>query len=86
MTDPTKPATPAEAEELAKTMVSAYLSACRLTDRDQIGNYLMKLCSVAGVVMAHAEGRQMAAERLAGTAAFIHNTMPKDPAPLRPVQ
>ena len=81
-----KPADPAEAEELAKKAVSDYLTACRMTDRDQIGNYLMKLCSVAGVVMASAEGSEAAADRLAGTAAFIFKTMPKHRANLRPVQ
>lgn len=84
-----KPATPSEAEELAKKAVGEYLTACRIAgtdDREAMGNYLMKLCSVAGVVMAHAQGRQIAAERLAGTAAYIHNTMPEEPAQLRQVQ
>ena len=35
------PATPAEAEELAKKIVGEYLTACRMTDRDQISNYLI---------------------------------------------
>ena len=81
-----KPATPAEAEELAKKAVGDYLNACRMTDRDQIGNYLMKLCSVAGVVMAQAEGSVSAYERLSGTAAFIAKTMPEQPAKLHRVQ
>lgn len=50
------------------------------------GNYLMKLCSVAGCVMANAEGRETAAERLMGTAAFVYETMPREPAKLMPVQ
>jgi hypothetical protein len=82
----TKPATPAEAEELAKKVVGEYLTACRMTDRDQIGNYLMKLCSVAGVLMANAEGASSAVERLIGTAAFVGKTMPKNPAALHKVQ
>ena len=82
----TKPATPAEAEELAKKAVGDYLTACRMTDREQIGNYLMKLVSVAGVVMANAEGSEVAADRLSGTAAFIFKSMPKKPANLRPAQ
>lgn len=81
-----KPATPAEAEELAKKAVGDYLHACHMTHRDQIGNYLMKLCSVAGVLMAQAEGSQAAADRLIGTAAFVAKTMPKNPAELRTVQ
>lgn len=84
MTD--RPATPVEAEDLAKKAVSEYLTACRMTDREQIGNYLMKLCSVAGCVMANAEGSESAADRLTGTAAFVFKTMPKKPASLRPVQ
>ena len=84
MTD--KPASPAEAEQLAKKAVGDYLTACRMTDRQQIGNYLMKLCSVAGCVMANAEGSEAAADRLTGTAAFVFKTMPKKPASLRPVQ
>jgi hypothetical protein len=80
------PATPEEAEKLAKKFVSAYLTACRITDQNQIGNYLMKLCSVAGVVMANAEGSEAAAERLTGTAAFVFQTMPKTPGTLHRVQ
>lgn len=79
-------ATPGQAEELAKKAVSEYLTACGMTHRDQIGNYLMKLCSVAGCVMANAEGSRAAAERLAGTAAFIRKSMPKQPATLHKVQ
>ena len=81
-----KPATPAEAEQLAKKAVGDYLSACHMTDRDQIGNYLMKLCSVAGVLMAQAEGSEKAADRLSGTAAFVFKTMPKTPGALHRVQ
>ncbi len=80
------PATPAEAEDLAKQAVEQYLTACRLTDAAQIGNYLMKLCSVAGVVMAQAEGSVQAYERLVVTAAFIAKTMPEQPAKLHRVQ
>lgn len=82
----TKPATPAEAEELAKKAVSDYLTACRMTDRDQISNYLMKLCSVAGVTMANADGADDAFNRLLGTAQFVLKTMPKKPAKLVPLQ
>ena len=85
----TKPATPAEAEELAKKAVGDYLTACRLAsveDREAMGNYLMKLCSVAGCVMANAEGADTAFDRLLGTAQFVLKTMPKQPAPLRPIQ
>jgi len=79
------PATPAEAEELAKKAVGDYLTACRMNARNPeiIGNYLMKLASVTGVMMAHAEGSRVAAKRLVGTARFVVNTMPKIPAPFK---
>lgn len=80
------PATPTEAEELAKKAVGDYLNACRMTDRDQISNYLMKLTSVAGVMMANADGADDAFNRLLGTAQFVLKTMPKKPAKLHPVQ
>ena len=84
----TKPATPAEAETLAKKAVGDYLTACRMASADPvaIGNYLMKLASVTGVLMANAEGADIAFDRLLGTAQFVLKTMPKRPATLRPVQ
>lgn len=84
----TTPATPAEAEDLAKKAVGDYLTACRLASRDPvaIGNYLMKLASVAGCLMANAEGADVAFDRLLGTAQFVLKTMPKKPARLHPVQ
>lgn len=83
-----KPATPAEAEELAKKAVGDYLTACRMDSADPVamGNYLMKLCSVAGCVMAQAEGSETAAARLNGTAVFVLKNMPRQAATLRPVQ
>lgn len=86
--DKRKPATPAEAEELAKKAVGDYLTACRIDKPDPVmmGNYLMKLASVTGVMMANAEGGAEAALRLQGTAAFVLKTMPKKPATLRPIQ
>jgi hypothetical protein len=80
------PATPAEAEEHAKRVVADYLTACRINDPAQVGNYLMKLASVAGALMANAEGADMAFDRLLGTAQFVLKTMPKKPATLRTVQ
>ena len=80
------PATPAEAEESAKRAVADYLNACRINDPAQVGNYLMKLASVAGVLMANAEGADMAFDRLLGTAQFVLKNMPKKPATLRTVQ
>jgi len=88
MTEAKKPATPAEAEELAKKAVGDYLTACRLAspDPEAMGNYLMKLASVTGCLMANAEGADTAFDRLLGTAQFVLKTMPKKPATLHPVQ
>lgn len=86
---PVKPrpaATPAEAEELAKKAVGDYLTACRMVDAENVGNYLMKLASVTGVMMANAEGADAAFDRLLGTAQFVLKTMPKKPAMLHPMQ
>ena len=80
------PATQIEAEEFAKQAVQQYLNACRMSNRNQMGNYLMKLCSVAGVVMALAEGSEDAAQRLEATAAFIRRKMPAEPARMEPLQ
>ena len=84
----TKPATPAEAEDLAKKAVADYLTACCLANGDpqMIGNYLMKLASVAGILMAQAEGSVVAFGRLYGTAQFVLKKMPELPATLRSVQ
>jgi len=71
-----------EAERLATLIIDAYLEACGAPGRDAVGNYLMKLCSVAGVLMANAEGSVTAAERLHGTANFIAKSMPPEPGPL----
>lgn len=51
-----------------------------------MGNYLMKLASVTGCLMANAEGADIAFDRLLGTAQFVLRTMPKKPATLRPIQ
>lgn len=79
-------ATPDEAEELAKKALGEYLTACRMQSRDDLGNALMKLASVVGVYMAANEGREIAAQRLEGTAAFIRKNGPKFPCKLEPLQ
>lgn len=86
MDETNKPADQAEAEEHAKKAVSDYLNACRIADPCQVGNYLMKLASVAGVIMANAEGADAAFDRLLGTAQFVLKSMPKKPAKLAKVQ
>jgi len=74
--------TPAQAEALAKKAVQDYLNACAMQSRDDIGNALMKLVSVTGVLMACTEGREIAAQRLEGTAAFIRINGPQFPKKL----
>lgn len=65
-------ATPTEAEEIAVKAIKTYLEACRTTQSDpNYSNYLMKLCSVAGVTIAQKEGFVVAAQRLEGTALFL---------------
>jgi hypothetical protein len=81
-----KPADQAEAERIAARIVGEYLTSCRMTDQAQIGNYLMKLVSVAGVVMAQAEGSYQAYDRLVGTAEFVRKTMPSTPGKLERAQ
>ncbi len=80
----TNPTTPDETEALAKKLVSEYLTACRLTSANptDIGDRLMKLVSVAGLLMAQAEGSEVAQARLIGTGQFVRKTMPKKPAKL----
>jgi hypothetical protein len=75
------PATHVEAEELARSAVAGYMAACRAggLSPEMQGNYLMKLVSVAGLLMASAEGSQCAAERLIGTAGFVLHKMPAKP-------
>jgi len=79
------PTTPDEAEALAIKAVGDYLSACRMDSAENVGNYLMKLCSVVGVSMARAEGCDMAAARLMGTASFVAQNMPQAPARITPI-
>lgn len=75
-----------QAEELAKKAVGDYLTACDMDSRDGLGNALMKLASVVAVMMACNEGREIAAQRLEGTAAFIRKNGPQFPQRLETVQ
>ncbi|ODA18741.1 hypothetical protein A9G00_43815 [Achromobacter xylosoxidans] len=80
------PIGPEAAEQAAVRTVRNYLNACCMTDRSQIGNYLMKLASVGAVVMAQAEGSEAAAQRLEATAAWVRQKMPAEPARMEPLQ
>ena len=71
------PATTGEAEALATKAVSDYLNACRMSDQSNLGNYLLKLVSVASAVMAQSEGPDIAVERLKIAAEFVRRNMPK---------
>lgn len=63
--------TPKEAEILAQQAIQNYLNACCLQTATDAGNALMKLCSVAGLVMCATVGQEEAVARLEGTAAYI---------------
>lgn len=63
--------TPKEAEELAQKAIQNYLNACHLQTVEDAGNALMKLVSVAGLMMCATVGQDDAVARLQGTAAHI---------------
>jgi len=67
----TKMVTPKEAEALAQQAIQNYLNACHLQTVEDSGNALMKLCSVAGLMMCATIGQDEAVARLQGTAAHI---------------
>lgn len=64
-----------EAEALAKKHMQDYLNACGLDTVEDAGNALMKLCSVAGVMLCATVGYDEAVERLYATAQFIEGRM-----------
>jgi hypothetical protein len=64
-----------EAESLAQKLIQDYLNACKLDTTQDAGNALMKLCSVAGVMMVATVGYQEAVDRMKSTASFIAVTM-----------
>ena len=70
-----KMVTQAEAEELAKKVIQLYLDECGLITQKDAGNALMKLCSVAGVMMVATVGYDDAVSRMKGTASFIETKM-----------
>ncbi len=80
------PVTHRQAEELAKKALQEYLNACDMQGRADIGNALMKLVSVVGIYMAATEGREIAAQRLEGTAAFLRKNGPLFPLDLHTLQ
>lgn len=49
----------------------ARVNACNLQTVDDAGNALMKLCSMAGLMMCATVGQEEAVARLEGTAAHI---------------
>ena len=60
-----------EAERLATTMADRYLAECEAASPTDRANALMKLISVAGVMIARERGSNEAADRLEGTARFV---------------
>lgn len=68
--NPSTPATPDEAEELARVLLKSYLIGCR-ADMPNVMNYLIKLCGVAGYGMANVEGPERAALHLHAMAEYV---------------
>ena len=64
-----------QAEDLAKKHLEDYLTACGPNTVEDTGNVLMKLCSVAGVMMVAAVGHDDAVKRLQAVASFISKIM-----------
>lgn len=64
-----------QAEELAKKHLQEYLNACGLDTTQDAGNALMKMCSVAGVMMVATVGYDDAVQRMYGTAEFVEKKM-----------
>jgi hypothetical protein len=60
-----------EAEDLAGKLVAEYITACDCKSRQDVANVLMKLCSLAGLVMAAGVGAGDAAGRLEATAQYV---------------
>ncbi len=63
--------TPAAAEELAQAKLQEYINACNCQTMTDVGNVLMKICSVAGLMMCATVGQNEAVARLEGTAKHI---------------
>ena len=60
-----------DAEELAKTVLQNFVDACHCQNTQDVANVLMKVCSVAGVMMCAVVGQTEAVQRIDGTADFI---------------
>jgi len=64
-----------EAEELAIKHLKDYLNACGLITTEDAGNALMKLCSMAGVMMVAAVGHEEAVQRMQGVSGFVEHKL-----------
>lgn len=64
-----------KAEEMAKQLIQQYLNDCQLDATQDAGKALMKLMSVAGVLMVATVGYDEAVDRMYSTAAFIEKKM-----------
>ena len=72
------PATPEEAERLARKVVGDYLTGCSMYgyQPEALGNYLQVLTTLAGMLMARAEGSHKAVGRMQSAAEFVSSVMP----------
>jgi len=75
------PASPEQAENLARKAVGDYLTACTMAgyQPEAVGNYLQMLATVAGMIMAKAEGSSTAVRRMESAAKVVHSLMPVTP-------
>jgi hypothetical protein len=75
------PASPQEAENLARKAVGEYLTACNMYGYQPaaLADYLQTLSTLAGLIMAKAEGSRAAVRRLQAGAEFVSSAMPLTP-------
>jgi hypothetical protein len=75
------PATPEQAEQLARSALAQYLTACSMTGYQPVAvsNYLEMLTTVAGLLMAKAEGSRSAIRRMQKAAETVGQMMPAVP-------
>lgn len=64
-----------QAEEMAKQLIQQYLNDCQLDTNQDAGKALMKLMSVAGVLMVATVGYDEAVDRMYSTAAFVEKKL-----------
>ena len=62
-------------KNIGKKHLQDYLNACGLITTEDAGNALMKLCSIAGVMMVATVGHEEAVQRMQGVAGFVEHKL-----------